>query len=96
MLHRNDVIYHIASAMSAPMVSVRAYTPITEEDIEKAYSQAKDYRYIVISDSASCALNEKNKELVSRLKADGKPVLDFEEHGMAAEAERLCREKLQR
>ena len=63
MLHRNDVIYHIASAMSAPMVSVRAYTLVTEEDIEKAYSQAKDYRYIVISDSASCALNEKKQRV---------------------------------
>lgn len=95
VLHRNDVIYHIASAMSAPVVSVKAYTPVTEDDIEKAYNQAKDYRYIVISDCTICELNEKNKELVSRLKSDGKPILDFNEQNMTAEIERLCREKLQ-
>ncbi len=93
VLHQNDVIYSVACTMNAPAVSVKAYTPVTDEAVEEAFRQAKDYRFLVVSRSETCALNEKNRLLAERLLALGKPVLNFTKEGIAAEMEALCRRK---
>lgn len=93
VLHKNDVIWHIAATMNAPVVSAAAYTPITDGEVEQAYRQAMEYRYIVVSGGPFCEINEKNRELADRLKKAGKTILKIEEEGLAGQMEALYREK---
>ena len=94
VLHENDVIYHIASAMNAPVVSVKAFTPVTDREVELAFQQAKAYRYIAVSEAPLSALNQKNSELALRLKKEGKLPLPVAKENLPALMERLRVEKM--
>ena len=75
-----------------------AYRRKTECSVEREASAKLPTRYgdFIMYGYENKVTGEHHVALVMGDIADGKPVLDFEEHGMAAEAERLCREKLQR
>lgn len=77
VLHENDVSFHIAKSMNAEVFSAKAYDIISDKQIEEAYESAKNYKYILTSNFRVCNINEKNMELIKRLKINGSKVYNI-------------------
>lgn len=77
VLHENDVSFHIAKAMNAEVFSAKAYEAVSDKQIEEAYESAKNYKYILTSNFRICDINEKNMELIKRLRLNGNKVFNI-------------------
>lgn len=77
VLHENDVSFHIAKAMNAEVFSAKAYDIVSDKQIEEAYESAKNYKYILTSNFRVCDINEKNMDLIKRLRINGSKVFNI-------------------
>jgi len=79
VLHKNDLNYHIAKTMNAPLVAAEAFSEISADQIDQAFQMAKAYKHILVSRSPLCTINSGNQVLVDRLIATGKEMKFAEE-----------------
>lgn len=80
VLHQNDLLFHLGKTMGVPMVTQKAYLPITLQQADLAFFRAADYEVIVAADLPDDPLVAQNRALARRLAAAGKKVMSTAEY----------------
>lgn len=72
VIHENDIEYPVASALSARIVSEKAFEPVSDEKISEAVKLMDKCKKVVCVCSRFGTMNEGNKKLLDHAKASDK------------------------
>lgn len=89
VLHQGDLDYYTARDMAAPLISVPAFGPIGEADLEAAWSLASGCCGLIDSGFPIGTSNQANWRLLQRAQAAGRRLLSLRPESMLPGAEQL-------
>ena len=76
VLQENDLDYPVAKALATEVVAEKAFEPIGESAFQKASSLLQHCEQVILCCKQFGAMNQKNQELVSLAKENGKQILE--------------------